>query len=422
MSVSKGTILEHLPPYQDEWILIKERQRVKDIIREMLEAYPEFAPDYDKIGKFFEGRTVMDTCNNLYRFCKENIQYIEEPETAQFSAIPGGILTRGYGDCKAYASFIGGCLGALSRAGRLPADWDYYFASYERDVKTPYHVFVQVVTDDGQVIWVDPTPGADSKMPAHEVVARPQEPEAVGGLFVGPDGGLIGAVATGDPTADAAINATQSFVNSLPEGKLKHLLTQWLTGGFLGKMVKWIGGYKYTGGDYALGEIFLNRVMNKVTYSRWDTPDSIVPIAWEYFTTLFGIPIAVNTDFDNIRNGTLEAYLKGRPEWTGYVTQEQVTRAHNLLMMLKPDDKYGQWPPEAFNLLPYVAPIPDARNRGELYDGTLANGVLVRDGIPATATGAGGGSGLASMWAQYKMPIIAGAAALLLWWWWDNEK
>jgi len=157
----------------------------------------------------------------------------------------------------------------------------------------------------------------------------------------------------------------------------------------------WLFGRKYTGGDYALGEIFLNRVLNKETNNRWDTPDAVIPIAWVYFTTLLGIPINVNTDIDGLGDKTLEGYLSGRPEQRGHVTQAQIDRANMLVNRLGgTSDKYKQWPPSAFGLVPYVAPIPDPHIVGGLYNGPLPNGQKIVNGLPASGTNATKGSNI----------------------------
>lgn len=164
MYVSKELLLSALPEYRDQWRTVKSQQEVSDIISEMIRSHGEFEGYYDKIGSFFIGSSLKQTCRNLYNFCKENIRYREEPDSLQTVSLPTGILTRGYGDCKAYASFIAGCLGAIERETGEPIDWHYCFASYKLEQRTPYHVFVVVEGDNGP-IWVDPTPGSDGQVP-----------------------------------------------------------------------------------------------------------------------------------------------------------------------------------------------------------------------------------------------------------------
>jgi hypothetical protein len=408
MQVSKDTLLLELPPYRDEWVVRKKHQQVRDIIRWTIDAYPRFAGDYDRIGLFFLGRTVSETCDNLYKFCLQNVQYVEEGVEWQSIERPAGILIRGICDCKGYANFIGGCLGAINRQSDANIDWSFCFASYKVEERTPYHVFIIVRTEQGE-IWIDPTPGANDMTPVwvlHEKITE-QMPlmENIGSLMenvgrVSATGELyyeptaVGAtVATGDPQTDAAVNSVNAFIQSLPDGALKTSLNKSMSGA-LPIIATWIAGRTYTSGDYKLGEIFLNRVMGKSTSNWRDTPDQVVPIAWMYFSTLFGLPIAVNTDFDSIQNGTLQAYLNGRPEQAGHVTQEQVTRANQLfnLPAMRPQKQtVPLWPPTAFDLLPYVAPIPDPRVPGMPFTGTLPNGQNIVNGLPAAAAPVGQG-------------------------------
>lgn len=172
MYVSKSFILDRLPKYRNEWVTIMQRQAVPDIMRSMFEAHAQFRSYYDKIGAYFLGNTLAQTCDNLYNFCRENIRYREESEEWQTTALPTGILVRGFGDCKHYAAFIAGCLAAIERAEGVTIDWCYCFASYKWTQPTPYHVFVVVRDEDGAEIWVDPTPGAYGKQPVWIVTKK----------------------------------------------------------------------------------------------------------------------------------------------------------------------------------------------------------------------------------------------------------
>jgi hypothetical protein len=184
MRVTKSSILAKLPPYQDKWVTVTSSQDVGDIISDIVKSHYLFAPYYDRFAYSFSASTIEEICDNLVNFCKENIQYKEENEDIQSTALPTGILERGQGDCKHYASFIGGCLSAISRETGVPINWKYCFASYKIDQRTPYHVFVTVETPSGTV-WCDPTPGADGKQPVWVVYKKIKEsrinkPAAVG--------------------------------------------------------------------------------------------------------------------------------------------------------------------------------------------------------------------------------------------------
>ena len=156
--------MDALPPFRDEWIMLSSDQTVDTIITEVLNSHKYFAPYYDKIALYFDNGSVQKICNSLYRFCKQNFEYIEETEESQTTSVPSGLLERGHCDCKGYATFCAGVLDAIKRATGNPIDWYYRFASYKKGDRLPHHVFCVVKTDTGE-IWIDPTPGATEKDP-----------------------------------------------------------------------------------------------------------------------------------------------------------------------------------------------------------------------------------------------------------------
>lgn len=163
MEVTTSALLEKLPPYQDQWILIKENQEVKDIKKRIEVAHKKYAEYYDCIALYFDADTIEEICNNICKFIQKNIEYREEPNEKQTTSLVTGILYRGYGDCKHYALFAAGILNAIERLTGKKIDWVYRFASYNIN-PTPHHVFV-VVFDKGDEIWIDPVPGSDKLTP-----------------------------------------------------------------------------------------------------------------------------------------------------------------------------------------------------------------------------------------------------------------
>src|ERR1700685_894038 len=216
MKCTRASILSKLPPYQDKWVTVTHTQDVGDIIADIVKSHYLFAPYYDRFAYCFSAPTVEEICDNLVNFCKQNIEYREENEDIQSTALPTGIIERGHGDCKHYASFIGGCLSAIARETGVPINWKYCFASYKLDQKTPYHVFVTVDTPSGTV-WCDPTPGAEGKQPVWVVYKKINEakitpaavvPKAVGKLS------LIGATEAAPPSSGLSA-AQQAYNNSV---------------------------------------------------------------------------------------------------------------------------------------------------------------------------------------------------------------
>lgn len=162
MMVSREEVLNKLPEYRGEFVLIKQNQDVYDIIREVLKSHQRNKRQYDKIaGLFYDPDTEM-ICDNIRSFIKKNVKYIEEPEEKQTSKLPAATIIEG-GDCKHMSSMAAGILSGLNRMG-CNIDYCYRFASYKLLDKEPHHVFV-VVNDNGNEIYIDPVPGSENKEP-----------------------------------------------------------------------------------------------------------------------------------------------------------------------------------------------------------------------------------------------------------------
>lgn len=172
--ITKQFLLQQLPPVRDEWEVVTEDQDVNDIIKQILRAHEANKIYYDKIALYFDAGTVPEICDNIFDFEKSQIKYKEESQNEQTTAIPGGILSRGYGDCKHYASFAGGVLSGIERLTGKKIDWNYRFASYQLWRPLPYHVFV-VVRDKGKEYWIDPTPGAIGMQPVWKMDRKPKK-------------------------------------------------------------------------------------------------------------------------------------------------------------------------------------------------------------------------------------------------------
>jgi hypothetical protein len=161
--VTPDMILARLPPYQDEWALIKQTQYVPDIISEVVKAHVLFRGYYDRFADLFYNTDPGTVTNELYDFCHRYLSYKEEPVKRQTSALPTGIIYRGYitgegVDCKHYSLFNAGVLGSLNRLYNCCFEGRFLFVGYGR-AKEPYHVFVSV-QDSETDIWLDPTPGS----------------------------------------------------------------------------------------------------------------------------------------------------------------------------------------------------------------------------------------------------------------------
>ena len=152
--MQRNYLLAKLPPFQGKFQLISKRQTVGEIIREVVAAHKMFYQHYDLISNEFYYPDPLKTFQLLFSFLKSNVKYNEETEESQTVTSPAGILAIGQGDCKHYASFIGGVLDSLKRSG-MRINWKYRFASYDPSTNEPGHVFV-VAEHEGREFWIDP--------------------------------------------------------------------------------------------------------------------------------------------------------------------------------------------------------------------------------------------------------------------------
>lgn len=156
--VTRNQILQMLPLYQDDWTLVTPEQFVPDIIKEICKAHSLYGDYYDRFSYLFYSANPATVADRLYSFCKNYIGYREESKDRQTSALPTGILHRGYGDCKHYALFCAGVIGSLNRLYGCCFEAFFLFVGYGK-AKEPYHVYVSVLDGDWEV-WLDPTPGS----------------------------------------------------------------------------------------------------------------------------------------------------------------------------------------------------------------------------------------------------------------------
>lgn len=157
MKIGANTILNHLPYFSGNKIELASNQSVEDIIRGIKIAHKDFATDYDKIAHYFVGKTVEQTCRNIFNFLRANTNYFVESEARQTVKSPAAILKTKNIDCKNYALFTAGVLDAINRSGLQEIPYCYRFVSNRLLDSSPSHVFV-VAFDNNREIWIDPIP------------------------------------------------------------------------------------------------------------------------------------------------------------------------------------------------------------------------------------------------------------------------
>jgi len=154
--VNKATLLKNLPPFLNRVEKIKDLQSTDDIILQIIRAHERHEVEYDEIYPYFDTGDILTTCELLWDFCHENLEYKAEPDKNQTTRSPSAILVNYDSvDCKHYSLFIGGVLDAIQANEVVDWDWFYRFAGYKFK-KEVYHVFPVVELADGTEIWIDP--------------------------------------------------------------------------------------------------------------------------------------------------------------------------------------------------------------------------------------------------------------------------
>lgn len=165
-----NSVLSKLPPLEGKEELLVDNQDVDDIIGAVIESHKMFADHYDQIWDQFYDQDVKKVCKALFNFCKKQVPYNVESDNFQTVKSPAAILSLGSvlgGDCKHYASFIGGILDSIKRNTGDKIDWTYRFASYDWFNHVPEHVFVVVNPGKKNELWVDPVLDVlDSRTPS----------------------------------------------------------------------------------------------------------------------------------------------------------------------------------------------------------------------------------------------------------------
>ena len=152
-------LLNNLPEYRGENILVTRQQETFDIIKEIMAMHENCVNHYDNIALYHWRGNPLHTAQHLFYFLRNNVPYKEEKTQRQTVKEPQAILAERLtfgNDCKHYASYIVGVCEALRRLG-YPIKSFYRFASYSKHNKTPGHVF-SVAVIDGREYWIDPVP------------------------------------------------------------------------------------------------------------------------------------------------------------------------------------------------------------------------------------------------------------------------
>lgn len=153
-----NSLLKYLPPYKGTVTVLKKHQNTDDIIEGILSANNKYAKDYSQISSFFIGSTPFQTCKNIWKFLKQNVNYKIESENRQTIKTPAAIIATGKttgSDCKNLSLFTAGLLQDLQRKGLQNIPFVFRFSSYKYFNNIPEHVFIVAYPGTNNEIWID---------------------------------------------------------------------------------------------------------------------------------------------------------------------------------------------------------------------------------------------------------------------------
>jgi hypothetical protein len=116
----------------------------EDLIRIILQHHEKHQGDYDKISRMYFQGSVPATCEFLYHWCKDQLQYKPESAYEQTVRSPAAILENRAVDSKHYAMFIAGVLHSLQRNGHPEIKSIRYRFVAEKKQMELHHVFIVV--------------------------------------------------------------------------------------------------------------------------------------------------------------------------------------------------------------------------------------------------------------------------------------
>lgn len=120
-----------------------------DIIRAIEKNYPEAVRLSESIANQFKGHSAKQTAYNIYKFLREQITYLADPDHKQKIRLPNRFISDATGDCKSFALFTASILANLE----MPVA--FRFASYNAFNNTPSHVYVVTRDEKGRELIID---------------------------------------------------------------------------------------------------------------------------------------------------------------------------------------------------------------------------------------------------------------------------
>lgn len=118
-----------------------------DIITAVNSSFKQALEQTKAIAINFKGSTPLETCENIWNFLRQEINYVKDPAGYQFIRQPRAFLAAKKGDCKSYSLFAAGILKNLYP----DAEVFLRFAGYS-SLNIPTHVYTVIAINGKKII------------------------------------------------------------------------------------------------------------------------------------------------------------------------------------------------------------------------------------------------------------------------------
>ena len=118
-----------------------------DIMKAIQIAHDDNVFDCIEVSENFKGKSIKDTCKNIFEFLTQNIKYKVDPDGVQWIRTPARLWQDREGDCKSYSLFACCMLSALGIKN------SFRFVDYGNDDYT--HVYTVAYDENDKPIIID---------------------------------------------------------------------------------------------------------------------------------------------------------------------------------------------------------------------------------------------------------------------------
>jgi hypothetical protein len=123
-----------------------------DLQAEIIRAHPIAVKQTKDIAYKFKGATPLQTCFNIWKYLRENINYVKDEPNTQRIFLPSAFLHFKKGDCKSYSTFAAAILCNIYKGTGIQTG--FVFTSY-KSREIPSHIYVCIKLRNDTKIYLD---------------------------------------------------------------------------------------------------------------------------------------------------------------------------------------------------------------------------------------------------------------------------